>query len=200
MNHHPTDTTLNELLDQALDSSTYDQVQSHLEQCADCRTRLEGLRFVFNALTEVTEQPLALDLVPGVLSRLPVRQPQILWRLALAMQSGVALGLLLAISSQLTQFAHTTDWGNLVRIELTKASLTFSGLIQSLSLPRLLLQWPVITIPTLELPVVRLPGFSVPAFSISPASLIALVLAVGLLWLAGNLILLHPRHKRGSKR
>ncbi len=200
MNHHPTDTTLNELLDQALDSSTYDQVQSHLEQCADCRTRVEALRFVFNVLTEVPEQPLALDLVPGVLSRLPVRRPQILWRLALAIQSSVALGLLLAISSQLTQFARTLDWGILVKIELTKASLTFSELIQGLSVPRPLLQWPVIKIPTLELPVVRLPGIAIPAISLSPASLIALVLAVGLLWLAGNLILLGPRHNRGTKR
>ena len=200
MNHHLTDTTLNEFLDQALDSSTYGQVQSHLEQCADCRTRLEALRFVFNALTEVPEQPLALDLVPSVLSRLPVRRPQILWRLALAMQSGVALGLLLAISAQITQFARNLDWGTLVKIELTKASLTFSELFQSLTVPRLLLQWPVITIPTLELPVVRLPGFFVPAFSISPASLIALVLAAGVLWLAGNLILLRPRYNRGTKR
>jgi hypothetical protein len=200
MNHHLTDTTLNELLDQALDSSIYDQVQSHLEQCADCRTRMEALRFVFNALSEVPEQPLALDLVPGVLSRLPVRQPQLLWRLVLAIQSGVALGLLLAISSQLTQFARNLDWGTLVKIELTKASLIFSELIQNLTVPRLMLQWPVISIPTLELPVVRLPGFALPAFSISPASLIALVMAVGLLWLAGNLILLRPRHNRETKR
>jgi len=159
---HLSEELLNEYLDEALDESSRQQAASHLAQCAGCRARLEALQWVFSSLGSLPEIPLARDLTPRVLARLPARPANRLWRLALGLQGATVLAALLWAVSQWQDafqgWMPVPDWS------------AFQ-------------EWPLlIPIPPLE-----------------SYQLALLVLATGLLWLAGNLSLLRPRPQEARR-
>ena len=53
MNRHATVEELSSLLDRELDAGPAERVRLHLVECADCRSRLDGLRSVVRALERV---------------------------------------------------------------------------------------------------------------------------------------------------
>jgi anti-sigma-K factor RskA len=77
MTQHPSDETLNEYLDNALDAPARANVDAHLAGCSQCTAQLEMWRALFSELDTLTEEPLARDLSAGVLARLPLVQPRV---------------------------------------------------------------------------------------------------------------------------
>jgi len=104
--NHLSDEQLNEYLDGALDERLKQKVTSHLEQCFECRARLDELQWLFFHLASLQEVQIGHDLTPGVLAQLPTRPVSRLRWLALGMQGLtvlVALIWLLAQSQDLFQ-------------------------------------------------------------------------------------------------
>jgi hypothetical protein len=92
---HPTETQLNEYIDNVLESTAQARISVHLTTCADCRGRLASLETVFQALATLPEEKLERDLTPAVLHALPGSLSGLIGRLAFAIQAGVSLGVLL---------------------------------------------------------------------------------------------------------
>jgi anti-sigma factor RsiW len=95
---HLDEVTLNEWLDDALPARERGDADAHLAACPHCAGRLAELRAVFIHLAALPEAPLARDLAPAVLARLPAPPKPAFgprWRWALALQATLALGGLL---------------------------------------------------------------------------------------------------------
>lgn len=95
---HLDESTLNEWLDEALPAAERAAAAAHLAGCPECAARLAELRLVFAQLEALPEVPLARDLTPTVLGRLPARATPALgrgWPWALALQTALAVGVLL---------------------------------------------------------------------------------------------------------
>jgi len=92
---HPTEAQLNEYLDNVLEATAQSNISGHLTICADCRGRLASLETVFQALAALPEEKLGRDLTPAVLHALPGSFFGLIGRLALTIQVGVSLGVLL---------------------------------------------------------------------------------------------------------
>jgi hypothetical protein len=169
---HLNEFLLNEYLDQALDEAARRRVEAHLARCPRCRAHLDDLRIVFDALGLPDEKPLGRDLAPGILARLPRRSLSPGWRVALAIQAGVALGVLVTLVRPLAALLRPqlspVDWAKAVQW-----------------IPAF--HWPEMH---LKLPVVY--SFSLPLSA--PAALIAL-LVVLILWGLGNARLLGIRQE-----
>ncbi len=180
--NHLTESTLNEYLDEALDQSARRAVEAHLDACPRCRARLDDLRLVFYSLSLLSEKPLAHDLTPRILDRLPGPTLPLGWKLALAIQAGVAMGLLGAIGQVMMGFLRPMmDTRLLVGgwIDL------FNGI--SFRIPDIDFHMPVIDARPLDLS-----GYSLP-FS-APVTIILLV-TVAILWGLGNARLLRNGHE-----
>lgn len=98
---HLDEITLNEWLDDALPALEHTAAAAHLAACPHCAGRLAELRAVLARLDSLPEAPLARDLAPAVLSRLPARPAPSApafaggWPWALALQAALAAALLL---------------------------------------------------------------------------------------------------------
>jgi hypothetical protein len=172
---HVDESLLNEYLDEVLKPSARRAVDAHLRACQECSDRLDDLRMVFAGLSLLAAMPLARDLTPGILERLPGASLPLGWKLALAVQAGVAMGLLGAIGQAALGIIHPmvdaglwTDMG----IDLV-SKVSFS-------------------IPAVDIPSLDLSGYSLP-FS-APVTVILLV-AVVILWGLGNARLLRNGHE-----
>ena len=106
--NHLDDFTLNEYLDEALDESSRQDVETHLASCPDCRIRLEDLQAVFAELEALPETTLAHNLTLSVLARLPQTMPAraVVWTRAFAAQLGVALGAFIWLAMQVVNFVR----------------------------------------------------------------------------------------------
>ena len=100
--NHPTETQLNEYIDNVLEAATQARISVHLTTCADCRGRLASLETVFQALGALPEEKLMRDLTPAVLHALPGSFFGLIGRLALTIQVGVSLGVLLIFAPRVT--------------------------------------------------------------------------------------------------
>lgn len=96
MMEHLKEETLNEYLDGVLDVESRRVVETHLSGCRTCRAQLQSLKSLFATLDSLKREDLGCDLTPLVLNRLPARRLSLGWRLALAMQAGVAGGIFMA--------------------------------------------------------------------------------------------------------
>jgi hypothetical protein len=167
---HLDESLLNEYLDEVLDQSARHKTEAHLDICPDCQARLNDLRVVFYGLGLLTEKPLDHDLTPVILSRLPESRLSPGWRVALAIQAGLSMGLLGAI-----------------------AQVVFRALQPMLYLQLQTNAWADLTnnimahVPDINIQPMNLSGYSLP-FS-TPVT-IALLVAVVILWGLGNARLL----------
>ncbi len=167
---HLDETVLNEYLDEALEQAARSAVEAHLEACPDCRTQLDELRMVFYSLSLIEEKPLAHDLTPIIVDRLPGTDLPLGWRLVLAVLVGVILGLLGAIGQA----------GVSVVRSVMSAHPLVPAWIELMS--GISFRIPEVNIRPLDLPAYSLP-FSAPVT-------IILLIAVMILWGLGNARLL----------
>ena len=94
---HLTESQLNEYLDNTLKTPEQQFIEKHLSGCADCRDKVKVLQNLFQTLDELPEEALHHDLTPLVLNRLPEQKIHPGWRLFLAVQTGIALGLTILV-------------------------------------------------------------------------------------------------------
>jgi hypothetical protein len=164
--NHLTESQLNEYLDNTLKTPEQQFVEKHLSGCADCRDKVEILRSLFQTLDEIPEEALHHDLTPLVLYRLPEQKIHPGWRLFLAVQTGIALGLTILVVRNL-----------LPLVNLPNIFTAFT------------LQIAPIGLPTIHY---RLPSLD---FQTSTANLIFLAVSALILWGVGNAALLRGRRE-----
>jgi anti-sigma factor RsiW len=180
---HLDESLLNEYLDQALDEPTRQVVEAHLAICPDCRTALDKLRFVFSTLAELPEQLLERDLTPAVLAQAITQNLSPGWRWLLAIEGALTLGALAFLSQRLKLPLQLPDFD--ASHWLSANPLEIWSNLQALR-------------PTL--PPIRLPEFELPALRLSALSpswdgqtMLAVAVLTGVLWVAGNALLLVNR-------
>jgi|SRR5688572_26207526 len=172
--------TIHRYLDQDLSSSEKEPFLGHLQGCAACQTILADLQALFTDMASLEEIEPPLDLVTQVMARLPApsQRRKLAGQLLLVGQMLVGLGLLvlgfpllhalldrhLSFSPRETLFLifySLADWG----LDIGQA-LNYGWLHLWPSLGDL---W---------------------GLSISPRNALMIVACLGLIWLAGNLLLL----------
>jgi len=163
------------MLDEALTAQALAAAQAHLEHCADCQARLAELQALSVQLATLAPAPLPRDLAASVLAQIKPPRLALRWRLVLAVQGGVVLGMALLL------FSHTAV----------------------LPPPGAWLEWALAGLAELQLPDladifhfhVVLPAFDLPA---SGSALLLLVVSACLLCGLGNTLLL--RNGKAAKR
>jgi hypothetical protein len=172
--------TIHRYLDQDLSSTEKEPFLVHLRGCAACQSLLADLQLLFTDLASLEEIEPPLDLVTQVMARLPVpsKRRKLVGQFFLAGQITVGLSLLvfgfpllhtlldryLSFSPRemlLSMFYSLADWGH--------------DIGQTLNYWRLY-PWPS-------------PG-DLWGLSISPGNALIIVACLGLIWLAGNFLLL----------
>ena len=175
---HLTEDQLNEYLDNALEATIQERMAKHLSGCADCRARLASLQTVFQALAALPEEKPGCDLTPSVLRALPRKFSSLAWRLALAVQAGLSLGLLLLF----------------VSILMDRLAGIVQGLISQIPLPELKLPIPLdlhFSLPVIQLPhPPNLPNLPIAITHANSAIWLILGIAAALLFVVGNFSLI----------
>ncbi len=173
--NHLAEETLNEYLDDALPPKARADAEAHLNECADCATRLAELTQLFDALASLPDLGLARDLSASVTQRLtpwPSLPRPIQW--VVALQFAAALTALIAALPFLQTmfifnvptFTPPTLPDLLMLFDQTVTSVQF--FFAQISLPE-----PSLTI------------------NLSSLFITVTVFSVTLLWLVGNGLLLH---------
>lgn len=110
--NHLSDPFLNEYLDGALSPQERSQIQSHLDTCAACRSRLEQLESLFRTLSALPEETPSSGLLPAIVSQIRPSTPINRWMLVLALQSVAAAALILVILPSLVElnFIFPPNW------------------------------------------------------------------------------------------
>ncbi len=174
---HLSEAQLNEYLDNALPNAQRAAVDQHLNACANCRAKLEALQVIFASLAALPEEALRRDLSSRVMEAI---QPKL--APARALHWGLVAQAISAVIALI--------WGWLTLDPAIHwpvvAPLTVLASQVSLSWSRLLGF-------DLLLPRVPLPA---PHLSLPLSAVWLLLISAGLLWLAGNFILLRPRPRR----
>lgn len=171
MKKHLPEEILNEYMDDALDGLARRQVEIHLLGCAECRAQQDVLHFVSSALAGLDNEPLPRNLALSVLAKLPQPRARIVWKLVLAAQAGIAIGMVIILLSNLLAWFQPQEW----------LALVFSQLA-SLELP---ISYSQFTFP-------KLPVFN---FQASSINVIFLAVSALLLWGVGNAILMRNRRE-----
>jgi hypothetical protein len=172
--------TIHRYLDQDLSSAEKEPFLVHLQACAACQSLLADLQLLFTDLASLEEIEPPLDLVTQVMARLPApsKQRKLVGQFFLAGQMLIGLILLvfgfpflhaflnhyLSFSPRealLSMFYALTDWG----VDIAQA-LNY-GWLQA---------WPSLG--------------DAWDLSISPGNALIIVVCLGLIWLAGNFLLL----------
>ncbi|HTX91093.1 MAG TPA: zf-HC2 domain-containing protein [Anaerolineales bacterium] len=164
--NHLTETQLNEYLDDTLSAARRTQVEAHLSTCAACRAELKALRGVFQALAALPEASLPRDLTPSVIRNASGQTIAFGWRLALAAQAGLAIGLIVVFARIFSSMFHPS----LVLQPLLAGWISLVGPIS-------------FGFPTIHFPKLVLPGLRLPIPTSAAAILLAVVV---LLWVLGN--------------
>ena len=145
---HLTETQLNEYLDNALTTPAQVRLDVHLSDCMECRARLDFLQTIFQALAALPEQTPSCDLTPSVLQALPHDSSGLGWRLVVAIEAGLSLGILIIIIPFMTD--RIVDF--------------FSGLTGRFTMPNV--KFPAPFDFHISLPVIILPHPSFPALPV----------------------------------
>ncbi|MBN1429498.1 MAG: zf-HC2 domain-containing protein [Anaerolineae bacterium] len=172
---HIDEALLNEYLDGLLEPDACRSVEAHLDTCQECCSRLDELRVVFYSLSLLEEKSLAHDLTPGFLDRLPGPALSMGRKLALAIQAGVAMGLLGVIGQVMLNVVRS-------KVDIRPLARAWIDLAGKVSF----------SIPDVDIRLPDLPDYSLP-FS-APVTII-LLMVVLVLWGLGNARLLHNGHE-----
>jgi hypothetical protein len=164
--NHLTESQLNEYLDNTLRMPEQQLIEIHLSGCADCRDKAEALRSLFQTLDELPEEALHHDLTPLVLHHLPEQKIHPGWKLFLAVQTGIALGLTILVVQDLLPLVNLPNIFNSFTLQITPIEL-----------------------PTIHF---HLPSLN---FQTSTANLIFLATSALILWGVGNAALLGGRRE-----
>jgi hypothetical protein len=135
--NHLSESLLNEFLDDELTQESRAAVEAHVAECFECRSRVDELRNLFVELKQLADELPSHNLSILALP-IPPRYGLNLWlRLALAVQAGLALGVLIAIFRNAWKYIlggvnglHPWEWYshpisvNLPAIELSLPKLT----------------------------------------------------------------------------
>lgn len=176
--NHLSSNTLDLYLDDRLDPPARAAAHAHLAGCERCRAELDALREVFLALETLEPEPIPVDLSARVLERIapvaarPARRPYV----AALLVVQVALTLLLA----LWLGPPPIDWAGLDR-------LVVPG--QAVLSPVWLAAYAPDFQAVIDL-VGRLRVLPNPLAAIAPEQWLYLIVAAGIIWLAGNRLLL----------
>jgi hypothetical protein len=73
MSEHPNNETFQGYLDDELAQSERREVEAHLRVCFTCEAELTQLRSLFHSIESLPPEPLATDLVPGVVAAIQPR-------------------------------------------------------------------------------------------------------------------------------
>ena len=184
---HLDETRLNEYVDGVLDDAAQAEVAAHVASCATCAARLAELRVLFEDLAALPDEPLAVDLAPAVLARLPHRAPAPAWapRLALVAQAAAAV---VAFALLQPWLAVTLPVSAVARLE-GEAAAALSTMLASVAA---LWQAPLNTIESLlrAATTITLPALPGPVLGWTLA-----LAGLAMAWLIGNGILLrHLAH------
>jgi hypothetical protein len=179
-------------LDSELPASERAVFEAHLATCHQCQADLAALETIHSDLATLTEVAAPGDLVDQVMANLPVQatpqaipsetngRPFFLGQLALAVQIGVGLVLLLMALRLITpDLNHPALW--LPWLTVAEMFTSFGAWLAGLSgyVDLWARKWP----PTMEFT----------GLDISPTLAVMLLAGLGLAWLAGNTLLLAPR-------
>jgi predicted anti-sigma-YlaC factor YlaD len=142
--NHLSESLLNEFLDNELTQETRVVVEAHVAECPECRVRVDELRGLFAELKQLADEVPARDLSTLVLTSRPG-----LWlRLVLAVQAGLALGVLITIFRYTWGYIATFLGGLHIWEGLSRPILFALPAVQ-LSLPKLPAYEPLIPLPIL---------------------------------------------------
>ena len=142
--NHLSESLLNEFVDNELTQETRVAVEAHVAECPECRVRVDELRGLFMELKQLADEVPARDLSTLALTSRPG-----LWlRLVLAVQAGLALGVLITIFRYTWGFIATLLGGLHVGEGLSRPILLALPAVQ-LSLPKLPAYEPLIPLPIL---------------------------------------------------
>lgn len=109
---HLSASLLNRYLDQDLSTDELHRVEIHLDECPACSARLEQLLTLASSLKTYREEALSRDLAPLILRRLPERRSRWGFRLLLAAQAGISVGLVVLLAAAIDRsygFQGLTD-------------------------------------------------------------------------------------------
>ena len=189
---HLTEAQLNQSLDQMLESRAQDDVEAHLAVCVQCRSQLKDLAYLFSTLADLPDLPLARDLTPGVLARLPVDQhvPAMWQKPVFIIQSLLAILFFMISMPLLHRLVGSLSALGSEHLPLVLRSQSLSDLVSNM-LPLLL--WK----PDINFTIPNLSAY-LPTLPVLPAEtdiniILMLVISAGLLWLVGNFTLLRNR-------
>jgi hypothetical protein len=166
MNHLSED-LLNEFLDDELTQESRAAVEAHVAECVECRSRVEELHGLFVELKQLADELPSYNLSTLALTSLPRRRLNLWVRLVLAVQAGLALGILIAI--------FRNAWKYIVVI--ADGLHPWEWLSRPIS----------VKLPTIELSLPKLTAFKMP---IPLPILIAMLVIVLAFWWLGNIRLL----------
>jgi predicted anti-sigma-YlaC factor YlaD len=187
MMEHLTETQLNEYLDNLMEATTLSQAKEHLAECADCRERLSSLQTIFQALEALPEELPVRDLTSSIIHALPTRRSLPIWQVAIAIQAGLGLGLLLLLFPLLAGYLTNMMVG-----------LTGQFVVPEVKFPNpidLHFSLPVFHLPHASIPVLPIP--------VTPANFsiwLILGIAASLLFIIGNLSLVLHSNSNGQSK
>jgi predicted anti-sigma-YlaC factor YlaD len=165
--NHLSESLLNEFLDDELTKESRVAVETHVAECPECQASVEELRNLFAELKQLADELPSHNLSTLALTSLPRRGLSLWARLVLAVQAGLALGVLIVI------FRYA--WKYII------------GIVHGLR-PWEWYSHPIsVKLPVIELSLPKLTAFKMP---IPLPILIAMLVIVLAFWWLGNIRLL----------
>lgn len=181
---HLSEEQINQYLDGLLNETERQVIKAHLAVCAECRRQVDELQALLTDLEALPDLPLARDLTPSILAKLPPKwgglefRSTSAWTRSLAAQWGLVAGFALWLGMQMATLLNLP------------ASLHFGWPAFNLDiLPK---QFSVSPMPMFQLPTFdfQMPSFF---FPLSSSHLTLLLALATLLWVMGNAVLLRSR-------
>ncbi len=199
---HLTEEQLNLYLDDEISTAERAAVEVHLADCDACRAELASLQTLFAALDALQPETPNADLTPFVLReiaserRRAVRRRRISWLVPVLQGVGIVLLLVFGWSALAMRYDTLAQRIPVEAVRATWAdTLTREEIFWTVSISRWRTWWAEAMADVLDLPATlgqaiigRLP--QIPDLGLTTPQIIALGLAVALVWLLGNSILL----------
>ena len=189
---HISEERMNTYLDEMLDETSRQKVESHLDTCDQCSAQVNEMKALFSALADLPDVPLTRDLASGVLAQLPIPiKFPILWR-----QPAFVIQALLTIFLLILNFPMLRTLGQQIALwsdKIVLPSMQFPSLAEMVTQLTRLLTWKFQFSLSLPEPVLTIPPFLILPFSPDTNNVLVLCIFAGLLWVVGNFSLLRNK-------